>query len=113
MGRLASVAWAGLGLTMSEEGGLDEVEESVRAAASCSRNWAISACRASTCACNRWQLAHGLLLAGSIPAILCPCRPPGSRGVNGYRNSLGNRDLHFARFSPTLNRGFSRDFRGW
>src|ERR1700719_189109 len=27
----------GLGLTMSEEGGLDEVEESLRAAASCSR----------------------------------------------------------------------------
>src|SRR5262245_8614200 len=37
MERLAAPAsWAGLGLTMSEEGGLDEVKESLRAAASCS-----------------------------------------------------------------------------
>src|SRR5512135_2551676 len=51
---------------MSEDGGLEEVEESFRAAASCLCNWATVAWRASSCArkastsaCNRWQLAHG------------------------------------------------------
>src|SRR5205085_5629637 len=57
------------GLTISEEGGLEEVEESFRAAASCACSWAKAtwrvfscACwdsncawRASSCACNRWQ----------------------------------------------------------
>src|SRR3954453_20390844 len=50
------------GLTISEEGGLDEVEESFRAAASCACSWAKAiwrafncACTASSCACNRWQ----------------------------------------------------------
>jgi len=54
------------GLTMSEDGGLEEVEESLRAAASCFCNWATvarkassSARKLSTSACNRWQLAHG------------------------------------------------------
>src|SRR5512147_3184550 len=51
------------GLTMSEDGGLDEVEESLRAAASCWPSWATtclraasSASRASTRAWSRWQL---------------------------------------------------------
>src|SRR4051812_48638101 len=50
------------GLTISEEGGLDEVEESFRAAASCACSWAKATwrafncpCTASSCACNRWQ----------------------------------------------------------
>ena len=48
------------GLTMSEEGGLEEVEESLRAEASCSWRRATAACRASiwpcwasTCICKR------------------------------------------------------------
>src|SRR5260370_29390201 len=61
-----SAGSGGLGLTMSEEGGLDEVEEFLRAAASCSRNRAISACKESTCACNRWQPAHAFWAAVSI-----------------------------------------------
>ncbi len=54
------------GFTMSEEGGLDEVEESLRAAASCFCNWTTmdrrassSARRVSTSARNRRQFAHG------------------------------------------------------
>ncbi len=43
-------AGAGLvGLTMSEEGGLDEVDESLRAAASCSWRREKAACNASIC----------------------------------------------------------------
>src|SRR5512142_1153522 len=58
------------GLTMSDEGGLEEVEESLRAAASCWLNWATtflrassSASKASTRACNRRQLGQW---AGSV-----------------------------------------------
>src|SRR5947207_3334758 len=58
----------GLGLTMSEDGGLDEVEESLRATASCSRRETTSTDKASTCACNRWQLAQGCLVSVSIAA---------------------------------------------
>src|SRR5512135_1604210 len=53
------------GLTMSDEGGLEEFEESLRAAASCwlsratiSLRAASSASRASTRACNRRQLGQ-------------------------------------------------------
>src|SRR4051794_40510712 len=67
------------GLTMSEDGGLDEVEESFRAVASCASSfetvrwrsssracwasscacWASNRARwASSCACNRWQFAQ-------------------------------------------------------
>src|SRR5512135_1368125 len=53
------------GLTRSDEGGLEEVEESLRAAASCWLNWATtslrassSASRAATRACNRRQLGQ-------------------------------------------------------
>src|SRR5512135_2726050 len=53
------------GLTMSEDGGLEEVEESLRAAASCWPSWATtclraasSASRASTRACSRRQLGQ-------------------------------------------------------
>src|SRR5436309_15244841 len=53
------------GLTMSEDGGLEEVEESLRAAASCWPSWATtslraasSASRASTRAWSRRQLVQ-------------------------------------------------------
>src|SRR3954470_21706152 len=53
------------GLTMSDEGGLEEVEESLRAAASCWLSWATtclraasSASRASTRAWSRRQLVQ-------------------------------------------------------
>src|SRR5437868_8525910 len=46
------------GLTRSEDGGLEEVEEFFWAAASCSRSWATSARKAASCAC--WELS-------------CPC----------------------------------------
>src|SRR4051812_16809102 len=53
------------GLTMSEDGGLDDVEESLRAAASCWPSWATaclrsasSASRTSTRPCNRRQLVQ-------------------------------------------------------
>src|SRR3954463_10402528 len=58
------------GLTMSEDGGLDDVEESLRAAASCWPSWATtclrassSASRASTRAWSRRQLGQP---AGSL-----------------------------------------------
>src|SRR4051794_13758096 len=64
---------------MSEDGGLEEVEESLRAAASCACNWATvawswatvvlrasrRACWAASCACNRSQLAQGVV--ASVP----------------------------------------------
>src|SRR5919112_1490324 len=60
------------GLTMSEDGGLEEVVESLRAAASCACScWIVvvrvSSCacwesnrawRVSSCACNRWQFGQ-------------------------------------------------------
>jgi len=49
---LPSGSGGSLGLTMSEDGGLDEVEESLRAAASCSRRVAASAREASSCRCK-------------------------------------------------------------
>jgi hypothetical protein len=62
---------------MSEDGGLEEVEESLRAVASCSRRVATSASkastltwRASTYACSRWQLTQGTLAAVGMAAIL-------------------------------------------
>src|SRR4051795_11658100 len=56
------------GLTMSDEGGLEEFEESLRAAASCwlsrattSLRAASSASRASTRTCNRRQLGQRIV----------------------------------------------------
>src|SRR4051794_13896455 len=70
------------GLTMSEDGGLEEVEESFRAAASCACSWAKAtwrvfscACwdsncawRASSCACNRWQFEQECVVPAPIAA---------------------------------------------
>src|SRR5512135_2539307 len=100
------------GLMMSEEGGLEEVEESLRAAASCRCNWATVARRvsnaareASTSACNRWQLVQGgivsiVMVAESIrlmraiqhgerlPRGLGAVTYPGARGRTGVRTRL-------------------------
>src|SRR3954452_17932791 len=70
------------GLTMSEDGGLEEVEESFRAAASCACSWAKAtwrvfscACcdsncawRVSSCACNRWQFEQECVVPVPIAA---------------------------------------------
>src|SRR5262245_59398193 len=64
---------------MSEEGGLEEFDESLRAAASCRCHWATTARRASnsarresTSACNRWQLAHGGVMSVVMEAESIP-----------------------------------------
>src|SRR5205823_6425922 len=74
--RPPSSGGAGLGLTMSEEGGLDEVVESLPAAASCSRTEAISTRKASYFSCKAltrcwsfWQLAHGWVGLGLMPLL--------------------------------------------
>src|SRR5215211_1378640 len=69
---------------MSEEGGLEEVEESFRAAANCSRNWANSACTAANCACRRSQPAQEVLRLVFMPAILERGQSPGPCHVNAY-----------------------------
>ena len=58
---------------MSEDGGFEEVEESLRAAASCACtwarviwSWAMVAVSASTCACSRWQLAQGVVASAPM-----------------------------------------------
>src|SRR4051794_15562559 len=65
-----SVVVAGVGLTMSEEGGLDEVVEYLRAVASRSRSDATSACSVPTWTASRLQLAQEVVAACSIPATL-------------------------------------------
>src|SRR3954464_6577286 len=84
---------------MSEEGGLEEVEESLRAAASCSCKRATVACNCCSCtscvsararccyssACKRWHSAQGLATASVMllfyalaasPARLFPQNAP-------------------------------------
>src|SRR5262245_42511984 len=72
------------GLTMSEEGGLEEVEESLRAEASCSCRRATVACRASiwthcasSCSCKRWHPGQGLAASSAILWVydLCASSP--------------------------------------
>ena len=69
--------WGLGGLTMSEEGGLEEVEESLRAAASCvwscatvAWSWATAAVNVSTCTCKREQLAQGVAASFLMPPSL-------------------------------------------
>src|SRR5262249_19727811 len=81
-------------LTMSDDGGLEELEESLRAAASCRCNWATtarsasnSARKASTSACNRWQLAHGGVMSvvmGAEATLL----PAGNQNCERSRSLL-------------------------
>src|SRR5271165_219757 len=114
MERLAPSSRAGLGLTMSEDGGLEEVEESLRAAARTSRRRASSeetesslACSALTCTCSRWQFAQGLLAAVSIAAVLWLLPTIGSVGnekcrayaVNGYAPSYVSEEKKAFRFA--------------
>src|SRR3954469_8845288 len=81
------------GLTMSEEGGLEEVEESLRAAASCSSRRATVACNCCTCsrcvscsvrcasnwarcfstsARKRWHSAQGVVAASVMLLFYAP-----------------------------------------
>jgi hypothetical protein len=97
MERLAPSARAGLGLTMSEEGGLDEVEESLRAEARSSRRRVTSAdrssnlaCRALSCPCSRRQFAEEVLLALSMPAILSLLPATGSIAVNAHKSGTSH-----------------------
>src|SRR4051795_7362210 len=87
MWRLACPAGGagGGGLTMSEEGGLEEVEESLRAEASCCWSWPTAACSASiwrrwasSCACKRSQFGQGL---AEVPSILPVLRQPTTGGT--------------------------------
>lgn len=64
-----------LGLTMSEEGGLEEVDEFFWAAASCSRNKATSARRASTMASKRRQPGQDFLDGRFMAESLYQLRP--------------------------------------
>src|SRR5436305_12997973 len=67
---------------MSEDGGLEEVEESLRPAASCSWSRMMVACRTSSCACrasncacwvssracNRWQFGQECVASAPMAA---------------------------------------------
>src|SRR4051794_12787906 len=83
---------------MSEEGGLEEVEESLRAEASCSWSWQTAACNASicrrwtsSCACNRSQFGHRLAEVSSmLPVLLLPT-PSGTYPMNDYSRTNDNR----------------------
>src|SRR4051812_10983488 len=80
---------------MSEEGGFEEVEESFRAAASCSCKWATTACKASSCwrrestwACSRSQFAQGVEDGCSMLPVLLSQPPCGTLSVNGYHDAV-------------------------
>src|SRR4051812_19929392 len=82
------------GLTMSEEGGLEELEESLRAAASCRCNWATVStrasnrtCKASSWACSRWQLAHG----GGVSVVMSAESILPAAGIQHCERSLFSR----------------------
>src|SRR3954466_11244008 len=89
------------GLTMSEDGGLEEVEEPFRAAASCAWRWAKgtssafnSTCRSSSCACNRWEfgqegVASALIAANSTSHGISYNTP-----VNRHRTCTQSRERH-------------------
>src|SRR5438034_6699422 len=94
----SSVSHAGLGLTMSEEGGLEEVEEFLATVARSSPSLATSACKASTwvCrssthACKRAQLAQGVGAVSFMRRILSHRPTRGSIPVNGYPRGLVQR----------------------
>src|SRR5436309_2715090 len=84
------------GLTISEEGGLEDVAESLRAAASCAWSWLMvtwrvfsCACwdsdcawRASSCACNRWQFEQGCVVSAPIAAYSTSHRLSGNTPVS-------------------------------
>src|SRR4051812_38385415 len=86
---------------MSDEGGLEEAEESLRAEASCACNWATvavrasrRACRAVSCACNRSQLAQGVVASAAMRPYSIPFPPRGttrgsSQALSGSRMMIG------------------------
>src|SRR3954468_1301306 len=61
---------------MSEEGGLEEVEESLRAAASCSCSPATVASNCSSLACKRWHSAQGVAAASVMLLFYAPSARP-------------------------------------
>src|SRR5271163_3039927 len=76
---------------MSEEGGLDEVVESLRAAASCwrscstrARKSATCSCRSRTCRCNSWQPRQGPIPAFMTSYHITPSKKRHS-DVNRYK----------------------------
>src|SRR3954453_9028147 len=71
---------------MSEEGGLEDVEESLRAEARWAWTWARAASSratvavsASTCACKRAQWAQGVVASAPMPAHCMPIPARGTR----------------------------------
>src|SRR3954449_7136756 len=89
------------GLTMSEDGGLEEVEESFRAAASCACSWAKAiwrafncACTASSCACNRWQFGQVGVASVPMTANSTLHRISYNTLVNRYLERYMNVDRH-------------------
>src|SRR5437870_6868171 len=84
-----------VGLTMSDDGGLDDVEESFFAAANCFWScWSASSkcCTRSSNACfSCWSFAHWEQLAAGrffMPSILDAGAQLARLPVNGYRNSM-------------------------
>src|SRR5262249_34970968 len=91
-GRPPGPSW---GLTMSEEGGLEEVEESLCAAASFSDSWARACCSCATspssacrCWCSRSQLGQGVASGWLIASSLRTAPPLGYTPVNRYGKVL-------------------------
>src|SRR3954463_7529206 len=93
------------GLTMSEDGGFDEVEESLRAAASCACNWSMvrwrtsscvrsvsscarwvsnCACWTSSCACNRRQFGQVGVASAPMAGYFTSLRIGDNTPVNRY-----------------------------
>jgi hypothetical protein len=64
------------GFTMSEEGGLEDVEESLRAAANCSWSWATAARKDWISSCKRWHPGQGVAVSAPILSFYdLPVRP--------------------------------------
>src|SRR4051812_34401391 len=83
------------GLTMSDEGGLEEVEESLRAAASCCPSWATtclraasSASRASTRAWSRRQFVQRTVALALMAVYSTSPATAGTTPVNGDLRAL-------------------------
>src|SRR5947208_1449040 len=79
------------GLTISEDGGLEEVEESFRAAANCACSWAKATwrvlncdCSSSSCACNRWQFGQEGVPSAPMAAYSTSHRFSDNTLVNRY-----------------------------
>src|SRR5689334_21408612 len=108
-------------LTMSEEGGLEEVEESLRAEASCSWRRETIACNCSSwmrccssCSCNRWHPSQ--LFVASSAMLTFYSRPVRSASY-GRERSRSSRSVQEAADKVSTMRGRPfwemRCTRGW